>query len=170
MKYIKIHDVIFLVKKITFSFSQKSEEKTMGKYFQCIFPPEGSFDIDAGNGLRGKQNPQNPKNVPKTVSYGKCSHFWDSLFFFQKKSKNIFEISSYMQKMTKNPINALKYQFVAQNTPKIQKYISRKSQKIRIITKKSKRNKCLSYYISNVHNSYFVYFVYFIHFVYFVYM
>ena len=44
--------------------------------------------------------------------------------FFQKCQKYIFNISSYIQKTTPNPINTLKIKSCIQNTPNIPKRIS----------------------------------------------
>ena len=75
-----------------------------------LIPLEGNFDIDAGDGMGGgehiePQNPQKSKKITKNSSYENCSHFWD---IFQKVYKHIFKQSSYIQKNSLNPINAVK--------------------------------------------------------------
>ena len=75
-----------------------------------MFPPEGSFDIDAGDGDGGI--PFRTPNIPKQsqiILRTKIVHTPGMFFFlFQKIFKNTFKISSYIQKMTQDPINALK--------------------------------------------------------------
>ena len=103
-------------------------------------------------------------NNTKKNSYDNCSHFWN---IFLKMYKHIFKVSSYIQKMTPNPINALK--ITIHNTKHTTKYKNtcpeiQKKQKN--LFENSKNKKPLLYYISKFHNAYFVYFVYFVYYIY----
>ena len=71
-----------------------------------MFSPRRNFDIDAGDGagVGGNVGLKLPKSH-KNNSYENCLHFWD---IAPKISKNTFKISSYIQKMTPNSINAFK--------------------------------------------------------------
>ena len=73
-----------------------------------LFPPEGNFDIDAGDGggggpFRTQKISNYLKNIEKIVRT-KIVQFWDIF----KKSKKKLKLSSYIRKMTQNPIDALK--------------------------------------------------------------
>ena len=72
---------------------------------------EGNFDIDAGDGDGG--GPFRIQTPPKTqTSQTNRTEIVHTSGNFSKRIKNmlknIFNISSYIQKNTKNPINALK--------------------------------------------------------------
>ena len=85
---------------------------------------------------------------------------------FRNISKNIFKISSYIQKNTKTPNPIFKITTCnTKHTPKMPKYIwnVRKTKNW-----KSTITKFSFHYISDFHNYYFVNFVSFIYFVYFV--
>ena len=103
-----LHDVIVLVHVlILFQKNHKKPFKT--NYFPYLFPPEGNFDIDAGDGsgrgpCRTQQSPTNTNNHKKKF-VRKLSTLLD---IFQKMSNSFFKMSSYIQKITENPINALK--------------------------------------------------------------
>ena len=88
-----------------------------------IFPTAGNFDIDAGDMGWG------PFSTPKKQKITKANtkkYFVRKLFtlldHFSKMFENIFKISSYIQKTTPNPINALiltNYSTKHSNTTKI---------------------------------------------------
>ena len=68
-------------------FIFQKNQKTYIKTFVSIFvPPEGNFDIDAGDGDGGGDHlgSQNQTKSRNNISYKNCSHFWD---IFQKMSK-----------------------------------------------------------------------------------
>ena len=75
-------------------------------YFPYFFPRKGTLTLTLGMGMGGDHlGPRNHKKSQKEESYGNGSHFWDN---FQNNVENSFEISSYIQKTTPNPINTLK--------------------------------------------------------------
>ena len=83
----------------------------MKSVFSILFPLEGIFDIDAGDGVGGggdhlgPQQSQQITQIKKKVRTTNCAHFWD---IFSKNEKYIFGISSCIRNNTQNPINALK--------------------------------------------------------------
>ena len=87
-----------------------------------MFFPWKATLADAGDGDGGRATNHNKSHkITKKGSYENCPRF---LTFF-KKIKYIFERSSYIQKLTPNPINALKIETDITNAPKIQTYIFR---------------------------------------------
>ena len=81
-----------------------SEEKKRSICSICLLPRNGTL-TDAGDGvggLGGQQITNNYKKSQKTVRT-KIGH---TSGHFSKNVKNIFQICSYIQKMTPNPINA----------------------------------------------------------------
>ena len=64
--------------KTTTYISNISKKKTLKTHlFPYVFPPEGNFDIDAGDGGGGGtiQDPRNPSKITKNSSCENCSHF-----------------------------------------------------------------------------------------------
>ena len=70
----------------------------MKKIFSIFVPPEGNFDIDAGDGgggdHLGPKIPSNHKKPQTNLSYENCSHFCDCSIFYLKKSLNHVPIYS----------------------------------------------------------------------------
>ena len=81
-----------------------------------FFLPEGNLDNDAGDGAGGGDHLGPQKNTQKQF----VRKWFTLLDIFHKTFKNIFKISSYIQKMKTNPINAFKIT-ITKNTPQIQK-------------------------------------------------
>ena len=66
--------------------------------FYICFPREGNFDIGAGDGGGGAfktKTTYKSQQIQQNSPYENCSRFWD---IFQTMFKNIFIISSYIQK------------------------------------------------------------------------
>ena len=108
-----------------------------------------------GGDQLGPKIPQNHENI----SYENCSHFWD---MFKIMYKNIFKIYSYIQKMSTNPINALK--ITIDNTKHTQNTTIHFKQS-KMFERKNKTMKIPSFYfiiyqISIVHTSYILYIFY----------
>ena len=91
--------------------------------FSIFFPWKGALTLTPGMGVGGSGGHLGPPKSPKisqhhkksqkNSSYENCSHFWD---IFQKLKNKIFKISSYIQKITPNPINALKITIINTKT------------------------------------------------------
>ena len=80
-------------------------------------------------------------------------------------SKYIFKISSYIQKNTQHPINALKTTiYNTKHTQNAKMHFNFSN-----FPPINRKLHFLFYYISNFHNSYFIFFVYSVYFKYFVY-
>ena len=88
------------------------------KHFKTLIsyicsPRKGTLTLTPGmgGGVGGTIQDQRSQNISKkpkqsqNKSSENCSHFWD---IFLKMFKNIFKKSSYIEKTTPNPINALK--------------------------------------------------------------
>ena len=104
---------------------------------------------------KGTIQDQNPKNIPKIISYENYSHFWN---IFAKKHTCS---TSYIQKKTPNPNIVFKISIYNTNTLKILKYISKKYcfrnfRKSYEKTENLESFKSLFCYIYHLHNSYFV--------------
>ena len=101
-----LHDVIVLV-----AFFHKNQKQNVNNmFFSYLFPPEGNFDIDAGDGGGGggggdHSGPNDHNKSQKQKLYENCSHFWT--FSNDLKQKN-----------TPNPINILKITISKQSYPK----------------------------------------------------
>ena len=77
-----LHDVIILVPRFQFSCIKNIQHLV----FSILFPPEGNFDIDAGDGVGGWGPFKTPKSL-KTISHELFSH---SRNIFPNNLKNIF--------------------------------------------------------------------------------
>ena len=93
-----------------FQFFYKITKITNKCVFFIFFPPERNFDIDARDGGGGgpfrTKHPQQFQEITKRIVRTIIVH--TSGTFLQKTFKSIFKISSYIQKNTQNPINALR--------------------------------------------------------------
>ena len=129
--------------------------ETLYEIKKC-FPLKGTLALTPGMGLRGPFRTKDlfKKNVRKLFTLR--GHFF-------KKSKTIFKISSYIQKMTQNSINTLKITICNTNHTKNTEIHFHKSKMFEIFWKIIKQ---ICYYISNFHKLYFIYFMCFVYFVY----
>ena len=114
-------------------------------FVSTFFTRKGTLTLTPGRG-RGHLGHEFPqiKKSPKNPSYENCSHFWD---IFPKMFKNLFKISSYIEKMTTNPINALK--ITIYNTKRTQntKVHFEQIQNARTLRTHSKTPNCFLLYI-----------------------